>query len=70
MHAHADAGWVRTFESIYENTGRKILDTLTEALYKNENYRFNWADLIFLERWWQDINTEKKNKFKTILERK
>jgi ATP-dependent RNA circularization protein (DNA/RNA ligase family) len=36
IHAHVDAGWVRTFESIYKNTGKKILDTLTDALYDNK----------------------------------
>jgi len=52
MHAHTDAGWVRTFENIYKNTGSKILTTVTEELFKNEDFRFNWADHIFLERWW------------------
>ena len=70
IHAHVDAGWVRTFENIYKNTGKKILDTLTDALYDEEKYKFNWADHIFLERWWQDIDEEKKAKFKAIIERK
>ena len=70
IHAHADAGWVRTFENIYKNTGLKILNTLTDALYDNERYKFNWADLMFFERWWSEIDENKKSKFKTILKRK
>jgi len=40
------------------------------VLYDNEKYRFNWADLIFLERWWQEIDDVKKKKFRVVLERK
>ena len=48
----------------------KILNSMTDILFENLDYRFNWADLIFLERWWQEIDETKKMKFKAILERK
>jgi lysosomal alpha-mannosidase len=43
---------------------------LTDALYDNEKYRFNWADLMFIERWWYETTEDKRHKFRTILERK
>jgi hypothetical protein len=50
--------------------GRKFFNSITETLYQNEKYRFNLAEIVFLERWLKEANKEQKQKFKAIVDRK
>jgi hypothetical protein len=65
-----DPGWARTMENIYKTTGKSIMESMTDELYNDESLRFNWADNIFLERWWYETTDDMRHKFMTIVERK
>jgi hypothetical protein len=38
-------------ESIYKTPSKAVLDTVTDALYDDKRLKFNFADNIFLDRW-------------------
>jgi hypothetical protein len=53
-HSHIDAGWMSDMNTIYNNDGKRIISSMTDALYSNEKWKFNFADIIFLDRWWRE----------------
>ena len=72
-HTHCDAGWLWTVDSYYttvhakpsgeDTTHAAVRDTLTtvvRALAENPALRFNWAEIVFFEKWWgeQDATTQ------------
>jgi hypothetical protein len=60
-HTHLDAGWTNTFEGIYQVIGKNIITSLTMALHEDPSLKFNFADLGFLGRWWDDQKDQVKN---------
>ena len=57
-HTHLDAGWFDTFENLHYNLVNPLLDSLLIALEQNPRYRFNWAEVGFLQKWWADKRDE------------
>ena len=72
-HTHCDAGWLWTVDSYFttvhakpsgeDTTHAAVRDTLTSvvrALAENPALRFNWAEIVFFEKWWreQDATTQ------------
>ena len=51
-HSHIDAGWMQDMPTLYAAYGRNILNSVTDALFANEDLKFNFADIIFLDKWW------------------
>jgi hypothetical protein len=51
-HSHLDAGWLNSMEGNYNAVGREIISSVTNALYADPELRFNFADIVFLEYWW------------------
>eukprot|EP01091_Cochliopodium_minus_P016677 TRINITY_DN631_c5_g1_i2.p1 TRINITY_DN631_c5_g1~~TRINITY_DN631_c5_g1_i2.p1 ORF type:complete len:923 (-),score=206.34 TRINITY_DN631_c5_g1_i2:268-3036(-) len=71
-HSHCDAGFVKTFDEYYEEEVRFILSSVTENLYANPSYRFNWAEIGFFFKYWTDNRTtdEMRDKLRHIIENK
>lgn len=53
-HTHLDAGWIENIDTYYNNYIVEIFRTLISELENNRSYRFNWAEVGFLHRWWQE----------------
>ncbi|XP_037554961.2 lysosomal alpha-mannosidase [Dermacentor silvarum] len=53
-HSHNDAGWLRSVDSIYNDSVRSIYDTVLEALEENSKRRYVSAENVFFSRWWKD----------------
>ena len=53
----------------YSQYVKKILVSLIEELGKNDELRFNWSDVAFLEMWWNDasISAKQKQKLKNFI---
>jgi lysosomal alpha-mannosidase len=66
-HSHCDAGWITTFERYYEKRVRDILNTVTDVLWSNASSVFNWAEIGFLNRWWQDGDTTRHARFTQLV---
>ena len=67
-HTHLDAGWIETFDNYYDLYVSSIFDTLVPELESNPDYRFNWAEVGYLEKWWNMQNELTQYRFKTLVE--
>ena len=61
-HTSLEVGAFASTKEGYEHYVKKILKSLIEELTKNDELRFNWSDVAYLEMWWNDkhISTEQK----------
>uniref|UniRef100_A0AAF5PSH8 Alpha-mannosidase n=3 Tax=Wuchereria bancrofti TaxID=6293 RepID=A0AAF5PSH8_WUCBA len=66
-HSHNDPGWIRTFEEYYEIHTRNILNNMLNYLQKMDEMRFVYAEMSFFERWWTEIDEEKRKLVKGLL---
>ncbi|VBB29288.1 unnamed protein product [Acanthocheilonema viteae] len=66
-HSHNDPGWIRTFEEYYESQTRNILNGMLNHLQKMDEMRFVYAEMSFFERWWAEIDEEKRELVKQLL---
>jgi hypothetical protein len=37
-----------------------------ETLYENPDYRFNWAEIGYFKKWWDQQSEATHNRFKTL----
>jgi Glycosyl hydrolases family 38 N-terminal domain len=51
-HTHLDAGWIDTMDTYFNKFVLDIFQTLIPQLEENTSYRFNWAEVGFLNMWW------------------
>jgi hypothetical protein len=47
-----------SFEEYYLDPVREILDSVVNTLYENPAIKFNWAEVAFLQRWYDDPQTK------------
>ncbi|KAB1201796.1 Lysosomal alpha-mannosidase [Morella rubra] len=65
-HSHDDVGWLKTIDQYYVGSNNSIqgacvenvLDSVVEALQRNPNRRFVFAEMAFFERWWTEQSVE------------
>ena len=60
-HSHNDAGWLKSFDEYYNDTTKHILTNVMNLLEKEENKKFNWSDIAFFYKWWDEQGPEMKN---------
>ncbi|KAL4220666.1 hypothetical protein ACF0H5_021061 [Mactra antiquata] len=65
--SHADPGYGRTVEQYYVSMTKNVLDNMVIFLSANHNMTFQWAETVFLERWFQDIDGYKKQKVRELI---
>ena len=70
MHSHVDPGWLSTFEEYFDDKVHSILNLTVQHLSENQDMRFIWSEMSFLERWWRTATVEQKEKMKQIVKDK
>ncbi|XP_041371346.1 alpha-mannosidase 2-like [Gigantopelta aegis] len=66
-HSHQDPGWLSTFESYYSSYTQQTLSTAVGKLMEHPHWKFMWAEVSFLARWWKDAGATEKEYFKTLV---
>ncbi|KAL5469444.1 hypothetical protein EMCRGX_G030699 [Ephydatia muelleri] len=67
-HSHNDPGWLKTFEDYYASQTRSILTLITDALAANSKRRFIWAEISYLDLWWQEQSSSRREQFRRLVE--
>lgn len=63
MHTHDDVGWLKTKDHYYSGVNtehrnnanvKKILDSVTYELAKDENRKFSYVEMSYFSMWWDE----------------
>lgn len=57
-------GWLKTFTEYYRRQTRNILSLMTDALSQDSKKKFIWAEISYLDLWWNEQTDAKKEQFK------
>lgn len=55
-------------DTYYREMVVNIFQTLIPALEENPQYRFNWAEVGYLHKWWVQQSTETQERFRKLVE--
>ncbi|GBG29934.1 Alpha-mannosidase [Hondaea fermentalgiana] len=55
-HTHDDTGWIMTVDQYFEMEVRYILDTVVDSLRREPKRKFNYVEMAFFSRWWEEQN--------------
>ncbi|KAH3810472.1 alpha-mannosidase 2-like isoform X3 [Dreissena polymorpha] len=67
--SHADPGYGMTFEGYYTQRFSQVFRNMVSFLTENRNMTFQWAEVVFLERWFRDIPDTTKQQVRELIRR-
>ncbi|OMO83542.1 hypothetical protein COLO4_22449 [Corchorus olitorius] len=75
-HSHDDVGWLKTIDQYYVGSNNSIqgacvenvLDSVVEALLRDPNRKFVFAEMAFFTRWWTEQSPEIQDQMKKLTE--
>ncbi|XP_022741815.1 alpha-mannosidase-like [Durio zibethinus] len=75
-HSHDDVGWLKTIDQYYVGSNNSIqgacvqnvLDSVIEALLRNSNRKFVFAEMAFFQRWWTEQSLEIQEQVKKLVD--
>ncbi|KAG8229042.1 hypothetical protein J437_LFUL007597 [Ladona fulva] len=67
-HSHNDPGWIKTFEEYFAVQTRHILNNVVDHLGSIPGGRFVWAEISFLDLWWQGASPEHREHMKSLVQ--
>lgn len=59
-----DTGWIKTFEEYFRKQTKHILDKMVAALTGDAKRTFIWAEISYLQLWWNEASQDMREKFK------
>ncbi|XWS45559.1 hypothetical protein CRYUN_Cryun15aG0146900 [Craigia yunnanensis] len=75
-HSHDDVGWLKTVDQYYVGSNNSIqgacvqnvLDSVVEALLRDPNRKFVFAEMAFFQRWWTEQSVEIQEQVKKLVD--
>lgn len=65
--SHADPGYGLTIEQYYEQMTHATLNNMLAKLVEYPNMTFQWAETVFLARWFEDLDKNGKETVKKLI---
>ncbi|CAH8614178.1 unnamed protein product [Schistosoma rodhaini] len=65
--SHQDPGWIKTLEKYFVTETKPNLDATLNILNENEESRFVYSEVSFLDLWINTLSEEQKQSFKRLL---
>ncbi len=69
-HSHNDPGWHKTVDNYFEDQSKHTLNNMVDKLLKYPKMTFVWAESVFLDLWWQDLDFEQRGAVRKLIENK
>ncbi|XP_065648890.1 alpha-mannosidase 2 isoform X2 [Hydra vulgaris] len=66
-HSHNDVGWLKTVDEYFHDQTVKIISNVIDALAKNVNRKFIWAETSYAALWWDQASPAKKQLFQELV---
>lgn len=67
--SHADPGYGLTIEQYYDQMTRDTLNNMVIKLLQYQNMTFQWAETVFLARWFEDLDDAGKDNVKKLIKK-
>ncbi|WCJ28983.1 Alpha-mannosidase [Euphorbia peplus] len=75
-HSHDDVGWLKTVDQYYVGSNNSIqnacvenvLDSVVEALRRDPNRKFIFAEMAFFQRWWLEQSDEIQDQMRKLVD--
>ncbi|GMI86351.1 hypothetical protein like AT5G66150 [Hibiscus trionum] len=75
-HSHDDVGWLKTIDQYYVGSNNSIqgacvqnvLDSVVEALRRDPNRKFVFAEMAFFQRWWTEQSLDIQEQVKKLVD--
>lgn len=65
--SHNDPGWLKTFTTYFDEDTRFILDTVITKMEEYKDMTFVWAELSFLQLWWDQAASSKRRSLRELI---
>lgn len=66
-HSHNDPGWLKTFDSYYQDQTKHILDNMLTKLSEDSRRRMIWSEVSYFSKWWNDIDEQKREMVRRVV---
>ncbi|XP_061172605.1 alpha-mannosidase 2x-like [Saccostrea echinata] len=66
-HSHQDPGWLNTFDFYFASNANRTLSIIIDQLTRNNEWRFVWSEVCWLERWWESATQKQKDDIKRLI---
>ena len=66
-HSHNDPGWHKTVDVYFADQSKHTLNNMVEKLRKYPEMKFVWAETIFLDLWWRELDHSQRGKMALLL---
>ncbi|KAM9962911.1 hypothetical protein ACTFIW_006132 [Dictyostelium discoideum] len=69
-HSHCDSGWLQDYDWYYNHVVQYILSGIVNELNLDKEKKFNWVEIGFFSRWWNDRNENQREIVRNLINNK